>query len=440
DQLDCVSAVALLHDVVAIELRLDVGSRGSRPEEAVNGNSEAPLKPLDRSDVSAVERTGLRTVDDVLDDSRELRLLSDTHAQRNAPRSVGLVRGRLELTVVVRSNDRHAIAVPVRTRALVTPDTSAVARIASNTRLRRVSANHIAVIADCVADTDINVINLRAGSTESPEPEIAFSSFVKGDDLSPAREGLVVQRDGPSMTNGPAVLPADKSDRLGRAERRRHTPGDEHRTPECVGEVRTEPVAVVRPAGAVLVADLRESRRGYRSPRLRWCQGTHPPLHLRRHPRSRGRCRNRVSDRHRRARPRPVGTRSPASQRPRRGRLLRMRDRVGRRAWRSRSCSSPSLPELSVARKALNHRLRKKRLVSVVDCVMCSMRGRDEELRIENIVSPELNVLDRHRVEVMDVDPIVDLMALDSEIAPIVSDDDRAADVLPLTRSIEPLV
>src|SRR5690606_9657487 len=283
DQLDCVSAVALLHDVAAIELRLDVGSRASRAEEAVNGNSEAPLKPLRRSDVSAVERTGMRTVDDVLDDSRELRLLSDTHAQRNAPRSVGLVRGRLELTVVVRSNDRHAIAVPVRTRALVTPDTSAVARIASNTRLRRVSANHIAVIADCVADTDINVINLRAGSTESPEPEIAFSSFVKGDDLSPAREGLVVQRDGPSVTNGPAVLPADKSDRLGRAERRRHTPGDEHRTPECVGEVRTEPVAVVRPAGAVLVADLRESLRGYRSPRLRWCQGTHPPLHLRRH-------------------------------------------------------------------------------------------------------------------------------------------------------------
>src|SRR5690606_34626254 len=56
DQLDCVSAVALLHDVVAIELRLDVGSHGFRAGDAVNGNSEAPLKPLDRSDVSAVER------------------------------------------------------------------------------------------------------------------------------------------------------------------------------------------------------------------------------------------------------------------------------------------------------------------------------------------------------------------------------------------------
>src|SRR5690606_3264430 len=89
DALDCVASVALLHDVVGIELRLDVGSRGSRAEEAVSGNSEALLKPLDRSDVSAVKRAGLRTVNDVLDDSRELRLLSDTHAQRNAPREIG---------------------------------------------------------------------------------------------------------------------------------------------------------------------------------------------------------------------------------------------------------------------------------------------------------------------------------------------------------------
>src|SRR5690606_41717224 len=109
------------------------------------------------------------------------------------------------------------------------------------------------------------------------------------------------------LTRRETVLPGVKVERLVSAERRRYTPVDEHRTPECVGEIRTEPDAVVRPAVAVLLADLRESLRGYRSPRLRWCQGTHPPLHLRRHPRSRGRCRNRVSDRHRRSEERRVG-------------------------------------------------------------------------------------------------------------------------------------
>jgi hypothetical protein len=64
----------------------------------------------------------------------------------------------------------------------------------------------------------------------------------------------------------------------------------------------------------------------------------------------------------------------------------------------------------------------------------------DEELGIENPRVSIDNFLDSHRVHVMDIDPVVDLVIVDAQITTIVSDNNVIAYLAPLSGPIKLLV
>jgi hypothetical protein len=64
----------------------------------------------------------------------------------------------------------------------------------------------------------------------------------------------------------------------------------------------------------------------------------------------------------------------------------------------------------------------------------------DKELRIERLISPVNDVVDRERIHVMDDRSSRDLEAGHSEIASFVSYDDMVTKVSPLSRSVELLI
>jgi hypothetical protein len=99
-----------------------------------------------------------------------------------------------------------------------------------------------------------------------------------------------------------------------------------------------------------------------------------------------------------------------------------------------------SLPEPSVARLAFDERPGKKSLVAVVNGVMGSVSYGDEIVGIENHRIVVLDCTHRHRVDVMNVDAIVNLVPLDAQIATFVSNDDLMTNVPPLRRDVKLLV
>ena len=64
----------------------------------------------------------------------------------------------------------------------------------------------------------------------------------------------------------------------------------------------------------------------------------------------------------------------------------------------------------------------------------------DQVLWLEYPFVAVTKVVDHHRIHVMDIDPTVDLVPIDSQIATIVTNDDMIPNLLPLARPVELLV
>lgn len=72
--------------------------------------------------------------------------------------------------------------------------------------------------------------------------------------------------------------------------------------------------------------------------------------------------------------------------------------------------------------------------------VVCVVRHADEKLGIDDGTVTLDEICQSHRIHVMDDDLVVNVVAFDPEIAPVVSSDHEVADLLPLTGSIELLI
>lgn len=75
-----------------------------------------------------------------------------------------------------------------------------------------------------------------------------------------------------------------------------------------------------------------------------------------------------------------------------------------------------------------------------MDGVVGLMCGSDQELGIEDRLVAARNVLDDHRVHVVDVEATMNVESFDAQITTLISDDDVAANVSPLGRGVELLV
>jgi hypothetical protein len=89
---------------------------------------------------------------------------------------------------------------------------------------------------------------------------------------------------------------------------------------------------------------------------------------------------------------------------------------------------------------ASNEGARKKPLVTVVDGVMGVVRCSDEILGVDDAFVTVYDLCDSHRIHVMDDDLVVNVEAFDPEVASIVPNDYVVANVLPLSRPVEPLI
>lgn len=78
--------------------------------------------------------------------------------------------------------------------------------------------------------------------------------------------------------------------------------------------------------------------------------------------------------------------------------------------------------------------------IAVVNRVVRSMRCSDQVFRIEDVLVPVSQVLNGHRVHVMDDHPPIDLESLDPEVAAQISCDHEATKCHPLPRLVELLV
>jgi len=79
-------------------------------------------------------------------------------------------------------------------------------------------------------------------------------------------------------------------------------------------------------------------------------------------------------------------------------------------------------------------------LVTVVNGVVCWKRGCDEKLRIENTHVAMYDVVGGHRIQMMNRDPLMNIVTFDAKITAIVSDDDMIANITPLSRNVELLI
>jgi hypothetical protein len=68
-----------------------------------------------------------------------------------------------------------------------------------------------------------------------------------------------------------------------------------------------------------------------------------------------------------------------------------------------------------------------------MDGVVCSMRACDQEFWVENMIVAMDDVINRHRVHVVDMKLSMDLKTVNSQITAIVSDDYVRADLFPLS-------
>ena len=88
----------------------------------------------------------------------------------------------------------------------------------------------------------------------------------------------------------------------------------------------------------------------------------------------------------------------------------------------------------------MNDQLREETLISVVNCVMSLVSGRDEELRIENVVVPVYEIIRGHGVHVVDDSALKYVVVLDAQVTTIVSGDDVVTKLSPFSRGVEHLV
>lgn len=61
------------------------------------------------------------------------------------------------------------------------------------------------------------------------------------------------------------------------------------------------------------------------------------------------------------------------------------------------------------------------------------MRGSDEKVWIQNPIVTVENIVRRHWVHVVDDDPVMDVIAFDTQITTVVTSNDKLANMSPLT-------
>src|SRR5690606_531748 len=101
---------------------------------------------------------------------------------------------------------------------------------------------------------------------------------------------------------------------------------------------------------------------------------------------------------------------------------------------------SISLPEFRVACRSFNERLRKMSLISVVDSVVRSVCSCDEEFWIQNVPATTLELLDSHRIHVVNNDLVVDLMTFQSQVHTFIPSNYMVANIAPLLGCVESLI
>lgn len=75
-----------------------------------------------------------------------------------------------------------------------------------------------------------------------------------------------------------------------------------------------------------------------------------------------------------------------------------------------------------------------------MNTVVRSVRDGDQELGIEYSCVSVFDITNRHRIHVMDVNPVVDIVTLHAKVASIVSNNDVASDIPPFPRRVKTLV
>lgn len=88
----------------------------------------------------------------------------------------------------------------------------------------------------------------------------------------------------------------------------------------------------------------------------------------------------------------------------------------------------------------MNERTRKQSLVAEVNGVVSPKSYRYQELGIQDSGIPFFNIGDSHRVHVMDVDGVMNVVTFDTHVTSVVPDDDVVSNVPPLSRRVEALV
>jgi hypothetical protein len=72
------------------------------------------------------------------------------------------------------------------------------------------------------------------------------------------------------------------------------------------------------------------------------------------------------------------------------------------------------LPKFGVTGFAFDDRSRKQALVSVVDGVVRPMHSGNQVVKIERELGPSMKILRRERIDVMNKETLVDLVAVDA--------------------------
>jgi len=100
----------------------------------------------------------------------------------------------------------------------------------------------------------------------------------------------------------------------------------------------------------------------------------------------------------------------------------------------------PLLPEFGVTRCSGFSRSIDLIPIAVMDRVVCTDRCGDEEFRIDKRWIPLENIDLCDWVHVVNDDSTMDLIALDTQIAAIVSDNNRIPNTDPLSRAVKALI
>lgn len=83
---------------------------------------------------------------------------------------------------------------------------------------------------------------------------------------------------------------------------------------------------------------------------------------------------------------------------------------------------------------------RKQTLIAVVNGIVGLVRGGNKELGIKDVLTTVNNLVNTHRIHVVNNGTTVDLVTLDAEITSFVPKEDGVSNMPPLPRAIEPLI